>query len=63
MGVQRGGRLHLVELITYLIVVYEKWELKLMMRKVKNMEELADYIIDEFSNVMILRLVKEKLDL
>ncbi|BDC17429.1 cytotoxic translational repressor of toxin-antitoxin stability system [Acidianus sp. HS-5] len=34
-----------------------------MMRKVKNIEELADYIVDEFSNVMILRLVKEKLDL
>ncbi len=35
---------------SYLIVVCEKWGLKFVMRKVKNIEELADYIIDEFSN-------------
>jgi len=44
-------------------VVCERWELKFMMKKVKEARDLARFVVREFSNLEYLMLIVDKLEL
>jgi len=44
-------------------VVCERWELKFMMKKVKEAKDLARFVAREFSNLEYLMLIVDKLEL
>jgi len=44
-------------------VVCERWELKFIMKKVKEARDLARFVVREFSNLEYLMLIVDKLEL
>ncbi|MBB5255069.1 type II toxin-antitoxin system RelE family toxin [Sulfurisphaera ohwakuensis] len=41
----------------------KEWKIRVNMRKAKSFNELVEYISDEFSNVKILNIIREKIKL
>ncbi|WP_405048910.1 type II toxin-antitoxin system RelE/ParE family toxin [Saccharolobus sp.] len=44
-------------------MVCEKWKIRVSMRKAKSFNELVEYISNEFPNVKILNMIREKIKL